>query len=182
MGFLAEIDLEAQPDDKALVFAFHEGRLLVARKDDLAEPVTYGSVAPVLEGAIARLYPGPLDGRPRSPIPPPADPEPAPGPASLSLPAPGGRTRRHVALPTVGRRPVLISAFVPSSVALGRVCAQQLAELLGERNRLIERALPYVATEDQPGRAGVHRDTRRRDEEVIALHLAAAGQLQRLAR
>ena len=29
MGFLAEIDLEAQPDDSALVFAFHEGKLLV---------------------------------------------------------------------------------------------------------------------------------------------------------
>ncbi|MDQ6917860.1 MAG: NAD(+) diphosphatase [Candidatus Dormibacteraeota bacterium] len=85
MGFLAEIDLEAQPDDRALVFAFHEGRLLVARKADLAEPVTFGSVASVLGGAIARIYLGRLDGRPCFAIPLATEPETPPGFVFLGL-------------------------------------------------------------------------------------------------
>jgi NAD+ diphosphatase len=85
MGFLAEIDLEAEPDDSALVFVFHEGRLLVRRNEDRAEPVDYGAVAGALEGAIARIYLGRLDGRPCFAIPLAAEPETPPGHAFLGL-------------------------------------------------------------------------------------------------
>jgi NAD+ diphosphatase len=85
MGFLAEIDLEAQPADSALVFAFHEGRLLVRRHEDRAEPVSYGGVAAALDDAIARIYLGRLDGRPCFAIPLATEPETPPGHAFLGL-------------------------------------------------------------------------------------------------
>ena len=85
MGFLAEIDLEAQPADSALVFAFHEGRLLVRRHEDRAEPVSYGGVAAALDDAIARIYLGRLDGRPCFAIPLATEPEIPPGHAFLGL-------------------------------------------------------------------------------------------------
>jgi len=85
MGFLAEIDLQAEPADSALVFAFHEGRLLVRRHEDRAAPVAYGDVAAALEGAIARIYLGRLDGRPCFAIPLAAEPETPPGHAFLGL-------------------------------------------------------------------------------------------------
>ena len=75
MPFLAEIDLAAEPSDSALVFAFHQGRLLVRRHEDRAEAVSYGKVAALLEDVVARIYLGRLDGRPCFAIPLASEPE-----------------------------------------------------------------------------------------------------------
>ena len=85
MGFLAEIDLAAEPTDSALVFAFHQGRLLVRRHEDRAEAVSYGKVAGVLQDAVARIYLGRLDGRPSFAIPLTSEPELPPGYALFGL-------------------------------------------------------------------------------------------------
>jgi NAD+ diphosphatase len=79
MGFLAEIDLEAEPTDSALVFAFHEGRLLVRREDDRAGAVRYGEVAALAAEATARIYLGRLDGRPCFAMVLATEPETPPG-------------------------------------------------------------------------------------------------------
>jgi NAD+ diphosphatase len=85
MGFRAEIDLEAEPDDSALVFAFHEGRLLVRRHEERAEPVSYGGVAALLGDPIARIYLGRLDERHCFAIPLATQPKTQPGYAFLGL-------------------------------------------------------------------------------------------------
>ena len=85
MAFLAEIDLEAEPTESALVFAFHEGRLLVRRREDGAAPATYGEVAAVLDDSVARIFLGRLDGRACFAIPLAAEPEAPPGYAFAGL-------------------------------------------------------------------------------------------------
>lgn len=79
MGFLAEIDLEASPSDSALVFAFHQGRLLVRREAERAEVPRHGEVAEVLSGAPAHIYLGRLEGRACFAMPLEVEPEPPPG-------------------------------------------------------------------------------------------------------
>ena len=85
MTFQAEIDLEAEPSESALVFAFHDGRLLVRRHQDKAEAVSYGKVASVLADAVARIFLGRLDGRACFAIPLAAEPEAPPGHAFQNL-------------------------------------------------------------------------------------------------
>ena len=85
MAFQAEIDLEAEPSESALVFAFHDGRLLVRRHQDRAEAVSHGQVATVLADAIARIFLGRLDGRSCFAIPLATEPEAPPGYAFLGL-------------------------------------------------------------------------------------------------
>jgi len=85
MPFVAEIDLEATPGDSALVFAFHESRLLVRRDEERAQAPRFGEVAALLGAATAHLYLGRLDGRPCFGIPLPAEPEPPPGYAFAGL-------------------------------------------------------------------------------------------------
>ena len=85
MAFLAEIDLEAEPSDSALVFAFHDGRLLVRRQEVGAEAVSYGTVASVLGDAMARIFLGRLDGRPCFAIALASEPQTPPGCAFLGL-------------------------------------------------------------------------------------------------
>ena len=75
MPFLAEIDLEAAPTESALVFAFHQGRLLVRREDQQAQAPRWGEVAGVLAGAAHHIYLGRLDGRPCFAIPLETEPE-----------------------------------------------------------------------------------------------------------
>ncbi len=79
MAFLAEIDLEARPSDSALVFAFHDGRLLVRRHDEGAEAVNYGKVAAALQDSMASIFLGRLDGRPCFALPLSSEPETPPG-------------------------------------------------------------------------------------------------------
>jgi len=85
LGFLAEIDLEASPADSALVFAFHQGRLLVRRTDEHAEAPRYGDVASVLEGATAGIYLGKLDEQACFVMPLESEPEPPAGFAFAGL-------------------------------------------------------------------------------------------------
>ena len=85
MAFLAEIDLEAQPSDSALVFAFHDGRVLVRRHEERAEAVSYGKVTAALQNSMASIFLGRLDGRPCFAIPLSSEPETPPGYAFLGL-------------------------------------------------------------------------------------------------
>jgi len=85
LPFLAEIDLEAAPTDAALVFAFHQGRLLVRRGEESAEVPAWGEVSGLLAGATAHLYLGRLDGRPSFAIPLEAEPQAPPGYAFSGL-------------------------------------------------------------------------------------------------
>ncbi len=79
MSFTAEIDLEANPSPQALVFAFHEGKLLIRRGADRADPATFGEVASALSDAQAHIYLGRLGELPcfaiplvgSEPVPPP---------------------------------------------------------------------------------------------------------------
>lgn len=75
MPFLAEIDLEATPADSALVFAFHQGRLLVRRDEHQAQVPGWREVAGLLAAADHHLYLGRLDGRPCFAIPLESEPE-----------------------------------------------------------------------------------------------------------
>jgi NAD+ diphosphatase len=83
--FLAEIDLEATPAESALVFAFHQARLLVHSDEQQAHVPRWGEVATILAGATAHLYLGRLDGRPCFGIPLEAEPEAPPGYAFAGL-------------------------------------------------------------------------------------------------
>ena len=85
MAFLAEIDLEAQPSDSALVFAFHDGRVLVRRHEERAEAVSYGKVTAALQDSMASIFLGRLDGRPCFAIPLSSEPETPPGYAFSGL-------------------------------------------------------------------------------------------------
>jgi NAD+ diphosphatase len=85
LPFTGEIDLEATPSDSALVFAFHQGRLLVRGGPPSAEAPSYREVAAVLAAATAHLYLGRLDGRPCFAIPLETEPEPPPGFAFAGL-------------------------------------------------------------------------------------------------
>ena len=132
MGFQAEIDLEAEPDDSALVFAFHEGRLLVRRQEDRADPVTYGEAAELLEGAIARIYLGRLDGRPCFAIPLPAEPAASPGFAFLGLRELFGQLEEPIH--GVAGRAFQIVEWYLSHAFCGR-CGSQTELAAGERAR-----------------------------------------------
>jgi NAD+ diphosphatase len=132
MGFLAEIDLEAQPDDAALVFAFHRGGLLVRRHEDRAEQVTYGEVAALLEGAIARIYLGRLDGRPCFAIPLADEPEVPPGFALLGLRELFGQLEEPIH--GVAGRAFQIVEWYLNHAFCGR-CGSQTELAVGERAR-----------------------------------------------
>jgi len=132
MGFLAEIDLEAQPADSALVFAFHEGRLLVRRHEDRAAPVAYGAVAGALKGAIARIYLGRLDGRPCFAIPLATEPEMPPGHAFLGLRELFGQLEEPIH--GVAGRAFQIVEWYLSHAFCGR-CGSQTELAAGERAR-----------------------------------------------
>jgi NAD+ diphosphatase len=132
MGFLAEIDLEAQPDESALVFVFHEGRLLVRRGEDRADPVTYADVAPLLEGAIARIYLGRLDDRPCFAIPLPVEPESPPDHAFMGLRELFGQLEEPIH--GVAGRAFQIVEWYLSHAFCGR-CGSQTELAAGERAR-----------------------------------------------
>jgi len=131
-GFQAEIDLEAEPDDSALVFAFHEGRLLVRRHDDWAEPIAYGDAAAFLEGSVARIYLGRLDGRPCFAIPLGAAPDASPGFAVLGLRELFGQLEEP--LHGVAGRAFQIVEWYLSHAFCGR-CGSQTELAAGERAR-----------------------------------------------
>jgi NAD+ diphosphatase len=132
LGFLAEIDLEAQPDDAALVFAFHQGRLLVRRHGDRAEPVTYGEVAALLEGAIASIYLGRLDGRPCFAIPLADEPETSPDHAFSGLRELFGQLEEPIH--GVAGRAFQIVEWYLNHAFCGR-CGSQTELAVGERAR-----------------------------------------------
>src|ERR1700738_1845373 len=132
MGFLAEIDLDAQPADSALVFAFHEGRLLVRQHDDRAEPVTYGGVATAINDAVAHIYLGRLDGRPCFAIPLPAEPETPPGHALVGLRELFGRLEEPIH--GVAGRAFQIVEWYRNHAFCGR-CGSQTELAAGERAR-----------------------------------------------
>ena len=132
MGFLAEIDLDAQPADSALVFAFHEGRLLVRQHDDRAEPVTYGGVATAINDAVAHIYLGRLDGRPCFAIPLPAEPETPPGYALVGLRELFGRLPEPIH--GVAGRAFQIVEWYRNHAFCGR-CGSQTELAAGERAR-----------------------------------------------
>jgi len=132
MAFLAEIDLEAQPDTAALVFAFHRGRLLVRRHEDRAERVTYGEVAGLLEGAIARIYLGRLDGRPCFAMPLAAEPEATSGFAMLGLRELFGQLEEPIH--GVAGRAFQIVEWYLNHAFCGR-CGSQTELAVGERAR-----------------------------------------------
>jgi NAD+ diphosphatase len=132
MGFLAEIDLDAQPADSALVFAFHEGRLLVRQHDDRAEPVTYGGVATAIKDAVAHIYLGRLDGRPCFAIPLPAEPETPPGHALVGLRELFGRLEEPIH--GVAGRAFQIVEWYRNHAFCGR-CGSQTELAAGERAR-----------------------------------------------
>jgi NAD+ diphosphatase len=132
VGFLAEIDLEAQLDSAALVFAFHQGRLLVRRHDDRAEPVTYSAVATLLDEAIARIYLGRLDGRPCFAIPLAAEPDAPPGYAFLGLRDLFGQLEEPIH--GVAGRAFQIVEWYVNHAFCGR-CGSQTELAVGERAR-----------------------------------------------
>ena len=132
MGFLAEIDLDAQPADSALVFAFHEGRLLVRQHDDRAEAVTYGGVASAINDAVAHIYLGRLDGRPCFAIPLPAEPETPPGHALVGLRELFGRLEEPIH--GVAGRAFQIVEWYRNHAFCGR-CGSQTELAAGERAR-----------------------------------------------
>jgi NAD+ diphosphatase len=132
MGFLAEIDLEAEPDDSALVFAFHEGRLLVRRHEERAEPVTYGAVASLLADVIARIYLGRLDGRACFAILLPAEPEMPPGYAFMGLRELFGQLEEPIH--GVAGRAFQIAEWYLNHAFCGR-CGSQTELAAGERAR-----------------------------------------------
>jgi NAD+ diphosphatase len=132
MAFLAEIDLEAQPDDAALVFAFHRGRLLVRRHEDRTEHVTYGEVAGLLGGAIARIYLGRLDGRPCFAMPLAAEPEASSGFAMLGLRELFGQLEEPIH--GVAGRAFQIVEWYLNHAFCGR-CGSQTELAVGERAR-----------------------------------------------
>jgi NAD+ diphosphatase len=132
MGFLAEIDLEAEPGESDLVFAFHEGRLLIQRDEDGAEPVTYADVAALVEGAIARIYLGRLDGRPCFAIPLATEPETPTGLAFLGLRELFGQLTEPIH--GVAGRAFQIVEWYLSHAFCGR-CGSQTELAAGERAR-----------------------------------------------
>lgn len=79
MTFSGEIDLEANPTSDALVFAFHEGRLLIRRGDERAHPATFAEVGSALTEAAAHIFLGRLGGTPCFAIPLRAEPAPPAG-------------------------------------------------------------------------------------------------------
>ena len=79
MPFVGEIDLEATPAPGSLVFAFHQGRLLVHRAGDRAHAPTHAEVAATVAGARAHIFLGRLDGQACFAMPLEEEPEPPEG-------------------------------------------------------------------------------------------------------